>query len=122
VEVVTVTKPEELPELHWRVLGAIPNGQENSIAISYLMENLRISQSNRRHINTVINDLIFKFGYPIGTSSERGTKGIFFIDNEDDLSLACRTMNSRAMASLKRHKQIIQNFNNLSQLELEVDN
>jgi hypothetical protein len=110
-------KPLELPELHWRVLGAIPSGKEQSIPISYLMEKLAISQTDRRRINNIINDLIFEYGYPIGTSSKEESKGIFFIEDERDLSLACHTLNSRAMSNLKRHKQIIDNFNKRDQLE-----
>jgi hypothetical protein len=57
---------------------------------------------------------------PIGTSSDSEYKGIFFIDNEEDLKLACHTLNSRAMANLKRHKKLIENFNKGNQVSLEV--
>jgi hypothetical protein len=112
-------KPLELPELHWRVLGAIPSGKEKSITISYLMERLGFSQSGRRKVNIIIRELIFDYGYPIGTSSEQDSKGIFLIEDERDLSLACHTLNSRAMSNLERHKQLIKNFNSRNQLGLD---
>lgn len=116
----TKESQQVLPELHTKVLSAIPEGREKSIPISYLMEKLAISQTDSRKINNVINDLIFNYGYPIGTSSEQQSKGIFFIDNEDDLRLACHTLNSRAMGALRRHKRIIENFNNNDQLEADI--
>lgn len=108
----------KLPYLHERILLAIPEGKQNAIPISYLMEKLVIT--DRRKVNIIINDLIFTYNFPIGTSSEQETKGIFIIDNEADLALACHTLNSRAMSNLKRHKRIIENFNNRDQLNIQI--
>jgi hypothetical protein len=120
VETIIIKRPQELPELHANVLAALPVGRENAITISYLMDKLAISQSDRRRVSNTISELIFKYGYPIGTSSDELTKGIFLIENEADLTLACRTLNSRAMANLKRHKKIIENFNNINQLQADI--
>lgn len=119
MKVLEAKKPQGMTELHWRVLAGIPSGRENAIPISYLMERLAINKNERRKVNYIINDLIFTYGYPLGTSSEQGTKGIFLIEDEDDLSLACHTLNSRAMGALKRHKKLIENYNKRNQLQLD---
>ncbi|MGV3465552.1 MAG: hypothetical protein ACO1OT_09700 [Heyndrickxia sp.] len=103
---------KDLPEFHQKVLSVIPTGKDDSITISYIINKLGLNGQARRKITLVLNDLIFKYGYPIGSSSDDNTRGVFLIDNEEDLQLACRTLNSRAMKVLQRHKQIIENYNN----------
>lgn len=111
MEVSTQIK-KDLPEFHEKVLSVIPAGQKNSITISYIIDKLGLTGQARRKITLALNDLIFIYGLPIGSSSDDDTRGVFLIDNEDDLQLACRTLNSRAMQVLKRHKKIIENYNN----------
>lgn len=111
MEISTQIK-KDLPEFHEKVLSVIPTGQKNSITISYIIDKLGLTGQARRKITLALNDLIFIYGLPIGSSSDDDTRGVFLIDNEDDLQLACRTLNSRAMQVLKRHKKIIENYNN----------
>jgi hypothetical protein len=112
--------PLELPEFHARILAAIPTGQDSAITISYLIDKMGLTVDSRRSVNQVLSDLIFKYEYPIGTSSDTSTKGVFLIEDEADLRLAARTLNSRAMKVLSRHKKIIENFNKKDQVNMEV--
>lgn len=102
---------KDLPELHGRVLAVIPTGKRNAITISYIIDKLALDrQQDRRKITLILKDLIFIYGYPIGSSSDDDTKGVFLIGDEDDLNLACRTLNSRAQQVLKRQEKITENF------------
>ncbi|MEH7454186.1 hypothetical protein [Gottfriedia acidiceleris] len=102
---------DQLPELHKRILLAIPSGSENAITIAWLMDKLAISRNDRRTVSAVIESLVLDHGFPIGTSSKAESKGIFLCKTEDDLKLACHTLNSMATQTLKRHKQLIANYN-----------
>jgi len=107
-------KPQEMPFLHKLVFDSIPKGRNNSIPISFLAERLGLT-SKRRQINSIINDLIFKYNKPVGTSSDDETKGIFIIQDHADLKLAARTLNSRMNSLMERHKKLLDNYNNLKQ-------
>jgi hypothetical protein len=115
----TMIRNVQIPELHQRVLSVIPTGREDAITISYILDKLGLNVNSRREVSQAISDLIFKYQYPIGTSSDTETKGVFLINDDEDLRLACRTLNSRAMNILNRHKQIITNFNNRDQIGFE---
>jgi hypothetical protein len=112
--------PSELPEFHARILAAIPTGQDSAITISYLIDKMGLTVDSRRSVNQVLSDLIFKYEYPIGTSSDTSTRGVFLIEDEADLRLAARTLNSRAMKVLSRHKKIIENFNKKDQEKMPI--
>lgn len=101
-----------LPELHSRVLAAIPLGRANAIPTTHLMDKLAINRDMKRQVHAVIESLVMDYGQPIGTSSKSETKGIYVIQDEDDLKLAMHTLNSRAQQILNRHRKLIENFNN----------
>ena len=107
-------KEQSLPELHRKVLSVIPGGRRNAIPISYVLDKLGLTQQDRRRVSTALSELVFKYGYPIGSSSDDDAKGVFIIENEADLKLACHTLNSRATKVLERHRKIIENYNNRS--------
>jgi len=107
-----------MPELHKRILALIPIGHENAITITNLIEKLGLKASDRRTVNYIIDDLIYDYGYPIGTNSAGENKGIFFMDKDDDLQAGCRALRSRAVAMFKKEKKIIENYHNRNQLKL----
>lgn len=110
---------KDLPELHAQVLANIRVGKNNAITINYIIDRLALNrQQDRRKITLVLNDLIFLYGYPIGSSSDEETKGVFLIKDERDLTAACRTLDSRAIGLLERSRKVVENFNNMDQQTL----
>lgn len=99
-----------LTKLQESILGAIPSGRANARTISEIMDRLALPKHERRNIHKNIEDLIFYHGYPIGSSSDDLTKGLFMIEDHEDLKLASRTLQSRFKRLAKRHKAINNNF------------
>ncbi|MBO1005754.1 hypothetical protein [Pseudogracilibacillus auburnensis] len=109
-------KQKSLPDFHKKILSVVPVGKRSAIPISYMIDKLGLTVQDRRKVSMALSELIFEYGYPIGSSSDDNTKGVFLIENEDDLRVACRTLNSRATQVLKRHRKIIENFNDQEQI------
>lgn len=105
----TEPKKQDLPYFHKRILEIIQEG--HNVTRSYIVEKLALKEKDKRKINQIIHDLIFEYGYAIGSSHEPNG-GYFMIEDESDLKVACHTLNIRAMKNLERHKKIIENYNN----------
>jgi hypothetical protein len=110
-----------MSELHVRILGAIPEGRDNAEPLKYIADKLAIRKEDTRKVYSIVNELIHRYGYCIGGSSDENTKGVFMIKDEDDLKIACKTLNTRAVSLLERSRKVVENFNLQEQEELQLE-
>lgn len=99
IEQVQNDNKVELPYRYKVVLSLIPFGRENAKPIKNEAEKIGI---NSRDVNAIIRDLIIEYNIPIGSSSEKETKGYFIILDEHDKELAKKTLITRMSGTYKR--------------------
>lgn len=73
-----------------------------------------------RQVREIIEQLINKYGYCIGSSRKGKAKGYYIISDKDELEATLRTYNAQIMSMLKRHRNLQQNWANKDQLDLGV--
>lgn len=68
---------------------------------------------NIRNIRRVMQDLIFYYGVPVGSTRQGQVKGYFLITNEEELSAALRPLFSQAREELYRISKLKENYYNM---------
>lgn len=99
-----------LTEQQELILAAIPRGRAQAKTVGRIMEQLAIPKHERRNFYRLIEDLIFNHGVPIGSSSDDLTKGLFIIQDVEDLKLAARTLQSRYKRLAARRVAIYEDY------------
>jgi len=103
-----------------RVLELIPVGHEQAIQARRLAE---LVGHHERKSRAIINHLVVVHGLPIGSSPGPGSAGYFIIADEEDLSVATRSIKPRAIKIFQRaralEKLAQQMFNRQLQLLFE---
>ena len=92
----------KLPAEHQAVLDAIKNSEHKYVTKNMILAQLNKSKSYRRRVEQIINDLVVKYGAPVGASSAPETKGYFIIENKRDLYIAKRDIQSRTSTMMLR--------------------
>lgn len=99
-----------LNERQERILSVIPIGRRQALTAAQIMDKLAISQHERRQLYREIEELIYHHGLPIGSSSDDSTRGLFLIQDYEDLRLAQKTLESRLKRLKERSETIRRNF------------
>lgn len=109
---------ESLPFRYKTLASLLREGSQNAITSTDIMKLSGID--SKRDVMEIIEQLIMKYGYCIGTSRRGPNKGYYLITDPDELSKTLRTYNNQIQSMLKRHKQLQKNFIDKDQLEMSV--
>lgn len=105
-----MNEKQALNERQERILSVIPIGRRQAMTAAQIMDKLAIPQHERRQFYREIEDLIYHHGLPIGGSSDDSTRGLFLIQDYEDLRLAQKTLESRLKRLKERSETICRNF------------
>jgi len=86
-----------------RVLELIPVGRAHAIQARRLAQ---LVGHHERKSRAIINHLVVVHGLPIGSSPEPGSAGYFVIADEEDLSVATRSIKPRAIKMCQRARAL----------------
>lgn len=94
-----IKKTQELPDEHRQVLNEIINASDKYITKEKLLIKLEMSNSYWRTLNSIISDLIIKYGYVIGSTR---SDGYYLCESDEDIDKAIYTLESLNGGIFKR--------------------
>lgn len=86
-----IKKTQELPDEHRQVLNEIINASDKYITKEKLLIKLEMPNSYWRTLNSIISDLIIKYGYVIGSTRHNG---YYLCESDEDIDKAIYTLES----------------------------
>ncbi|MBG3870456.1 hypothetical protein I5R57_10810 [Staphylococcus haemolyticus] len=86
-----IKKTQELPDEHRQVLNEIINASDKYITKEKLLIKLETPNSYWRTLNSIISDLIIKYGYVIGSTRHNG---YYLCESDEDIDKAIYTLES----------------------------
>lgn len=86
-----IKKTQELPDEHRQVLNEIINASDKYITKEKLLIKLEMPNSYWRKLNSIISDLIIKYGYVIGSTRHNG---YYLCESDEDIDKAIYTLES----------------------------
>lgn len=107
-EAVAKKQKDVLPYNYAIVASVLREGKDNAITTKDIMNFTGIK--DKRSIHEIIERLVVKYGYCIGSSRSGFKKGYYLISNKDELKDTLRTYNAQIQSMLKRHKALQENF------------
>jgi len=104
VKVLEKQRVQELPTDHRQVVDVITNAPNKYITRDKVLRQLRleINQGNYRWLASIINDLVLRFKYPIGSCRTRDKRGYYIITSKQDKDEAINTIESIIKGNIKR--------------------
>lgn len=104
VKVLEKQRVQELPTDHRQVVDVITNAPNKYITRDKVLRQLRleINQTNYRWLASIINDLVLRFKYPIGSCRTRDKRGYYIITSKQDKDEAINTIESIIKGNIKR--------------------
>ncbi|BGE83474.1 MULTISPECIES: pathogenicity island protein [Staphylococcus] len=105
---MTITIEKELTNDHIRVLNVLRNTKHEIITKQNIFNqlNMEFNRNNDRWLRNTINSLVVDYGYPIGYSYKKDTRGYFMVKSEEQKELALRSIERHIEGSLKRYEAL----------------
>ena len=105
---MTITIEKELTNDHIRVLNVLRNTKHEIITKQNIFNqlNMEFNRNNDRWLRNTINSLVVDYGYPIGYSYKKDTRGYFMVKSEEQKELALRSIKRHIVGSLKRYEAL----------------
>ncbi len=105
---MTITIEKELTNDHIRVLNVLRNTKHEIITKQNIFNqlNMEFNRNKDRWLRNTINSLVFDYGYPIGYSYKKDTRGYFMVKSEEQKELALRSIKRHIEGSLKRYEAL----------------
>ena len=105
---MTITIEKELTNDHIRVLNVLRNTKHEIITKQNIFNqlNMEFNRNNDRWLRNTINSLVVDYGYPIGYSYKKDTRGYFMVKSEEQKELALRSIKRHIQGSLKRYEAL----------------
>lgn len=107
-EAVAKKQKDVLPYNYAIVASVLREGKDNAITTKDIMNFTGIN--DKRSIHEIIEQLIVKYGYCIGSSRSGFTKGYYLISSKDELKDTLLTYNAQIQSMLKRYRKLHENF------------
>lgn len=105
---MTITIEKELTNDHIRVLNVLRNTKHEIITKQNIFNqlNMEFNRNNDRWLRNTINSLVVDYGYQIGYSYKKDTRGYFMVKSEEQKELALRSIKRHIEGSLKRYEAL----------------
>ena len=99
---------KKLTNDHIRVLNVLRNTKHEIITKQNIFNqlNMEFNRNNDRWLRNTINSLVVDYGYPIGYSYKKDTRGYFMVKSEEQKELALRSIKRHIEGSLKRYEAL----------------
>lgn len=107
---VTATKTKKsLPHKYRLVADVLGEGKQSAKTTKNIMQATGLK--SKRDVMEIIERLIIKYGYIIGSSRQGEHKGYYLIQNKSELKETLFTFNNQIQSMLKRYKALQANYN-----------
>ncbi|MCI2859482.1 pathogenicity island protein [Staphylococcus hominis] len=105
---MTITIEKELTQDHIKVLNVLSNTKHNIITKQNIFNqlNMEFTKNNERWLQHTINSLVVDYGYPIGYSYKKDTRGYFWIKSKEQMDLALLSIKRHIEGSMKRYEAL----------------
>ncbi|MET2743888.1 pathogenicity island protein [Staphylococcus caprae] len=105
---MTITIEKELTSDHIRVLNVLRNTKQEIITKQSIFNQLNIefNKNNDRWLRNTIHSLVVDYGYAIGYSYKKDSKGYFMVKSDEQKELALRSIKRHIEGSLKRYEAL----------------
>lgn len=100
------TEKTAMPDEHLAVYQVIAEHSDKYITRKMILSQLGKTSDYGRRLSEIVNDLVMRYDVPLGSSSNRETKGYFIMETEADRLLARRELSSRTDSMNARDKKI----------------
>ena len=105
---MTIIIENKLTNDHIKVLNVLRNTKHDIITKQNIFNqlNMEFNRNNDRWLRNTINSLVVDYGYPIGYSYKKDTRGYFMVKSEEQKELALRSIKRHIEGSLKRYEAL----------------
>ncbi|MFG5046002.1 pathogenicity island protein [Staphylococcus haemolyticus] len=105
---MTIITENKLTNDHIKVLNVLRNTKHEIITKQNIFNqlNMEFNRNNDRWLRNTINSLVVDYGYPIGYSYKKDTRGYFMVKSEEQKELALRSIKRHIEGSLKRYEAL----------------
>ena len=104
---MTITIEKELTSDHIKVLNVLRNTKQEIITKQSIFNQLNIefNKNNDRWLRNTIHSLV-DYGYAIGYSYKKDSKGYFMVKSDEQKELALRSIKRHIEGSMKRYEAL----------------
>lgn len=99
---------KSLPGNYKAVASVIREGKQSATTTTDIMKLTGVK--SKRDVHQIVEDLINKYGFIIGSSRNGKYRGYFYIANEDELKETLFTYNRQIQSMLNRHRKLKDNY------------
>ena len=105
---MTIITENKLTNDHIKVLNVLRNTKHEIITKQNIFNqlNMEFNRNNDRWLRNTINSLVVDYGYPIGYSYKKDTRGYFMVKSEEQKELALRSIERHIEGSMKRYEAL----------------
>ncbi|WP_440992452.1 pathogenicity island protein [Staphylococcus epidermidis] len=105
---MTITIEKELTQDHIKVLNVLRNTKHDIITKQMIFNQLQMefNNANDRWLRNVVHSLVVDYGYPIGYSYKKDSRGYFWIKSKEQKELALLSIKRHIEGSTKRYEAL----------------
>ncbi|MGW9855886.1 hypothetical protein ACUXIR_000320 [Staphylococcus hominis] len=105
---MTITIEKKLTQDHIKVLNVLRNTKHDIITKQNIFNqlNMEFTKNNERWLQHTINSLVVDYGYPIGYSYKKDTRGYFWIKSKEQKELTLVSIKRHIEGSMKRYEAL----------------
>jgi hypothetical protein len=111
---------KDLPPGYTLLASVLREGKQNSLTTTEIIKALGWNSNDKRNVMHIVEQLITKHGFIIGSSRRGKHKGYYLIATEEEYRETMQTYSAQINSMLKRHKKLQENYIKKDQLCLEV--
>ncbi|MEJ7343773.1 pathogenicity island protein [Staphylococcus haemolyticus] len=104
----TTIEYKKLNDDHIKVLNVLQNTNHTIITKQKIFNQLHMefTKNNERWLQQTINSLVVDYGYPIGYSYKKNTRGYFWIKSKEQKELALLSIKRHIEGNMKRYEAL----------------
>lgn len=101
---------KEIPPGYLTLASVLLEGKDNAKTSTQIIKDLGWDDNDKRNVFHIVEQLIKKHGYLIGSSRKGTNKGYYLIATEDEYVETMRTYNAQIQSMLERHRKLQENY------------
>jgi hypothetical protein len=111
---------KNIPLTYQTLASVLREGKENCKTSKEIIKALGWNSNDSRRIFHIVEELITKYGYLIGSSRKGEHRGYYIISNFDEYLETMKTYNSQIQSMLNRHRKLQENYAKKDQLQANL--
>lgn len=108
---------KNIPPAYLTLASVLCEGKENSKTSKEIIKALGWNSNDSRNVFHIVQELITKYGYLIGSSRKGEHRGYYIISNDDEFTETMKTYNAQIQSMLNRHRKLQESYLKRDQLQ-----